>query len=398
MVSPWDVYREVADDIRDEEMLNDCFADLVEDTLEHDASFLNRLLDGLVVFHDHSRLKGTDRAPLPYRDEGTDRKIDITIGDESKLVGFESKRRDGLSRRQLEGELDKLRYNADGREAYLVAVTEDLSRPSILEELPDNVLWTSWFRIAQRVHRDGWPDSWQPTVSRASKMFRAFGYTPFEGIDMEEFRPSVWELWKQIATQVEGVETGERRPYRILKEAKGTSRGFVPIDPDWMLLSFSVGSTGDPDETCYALLSNKKTQTIRLGLAIEPWGGSDEDFRAYMCERADELATLVLEHEMEVVQFPLHRFVGRKTLPDGHQKAVTAEFPERRDELEVAFSDKKGMRNDGANRFVLGYTIDLSEPLAESVATLEQLREVFGTDDGSRLAAAIGGDVTGVTT
>lgn len=387
MTPRWTVYSGAVDDMRDEETLNDCFADLIDDTLARGPSFLNYLLDGLVEFGPDAEVEGTDREPLPHRDEGIDRAIDLTIGDTSRIVGFESKRRDNLSEDQLKGELDKLEYNADGREAILVAVTENLSEPGILSTFSEQVRWTSWFRVAQRVFDANLVDDrWDPTISRAKKMFREFGYNEFDGIDTDDFRISVWELWKQIATQVDGLDTGTRWPYQMLKEAAGTSKGYRPVDPDWMLLTFN-NPNRRPSETCYTLLSNKKSKDIWVGVATHP--NPNEDVREVFCENAEVLADRVIEEKLDVIQFPLNWLVGRKSLPEGHQKNVRAKRPSTREELVEAFTDKKGMKNDGANWFILGYSIGLTNPLEESIERLSRLQSLFGSQTDPGLEALL---------
>lgn len=384
----WTVYGQLGQDIRDEETFNNCFAELVDDSLTLNTAFLNHLLGNEVTFENDAKVEGTDLEPLSYRDQGTNRKIDFTIGDSSKIVGFESKRRDSLKKSQLEDELAKLEYNAEGREAILIAITEDIRKPSLIKELSADIRWTSWFQISQFVFSEGGlNEEWQPTISRARKMFREFGYDGFDGIDTEEFRVSVWELWKQTATQIDGLDTGKRWPYQTIKEPRGTSAGWKPIDPDWMLLTFSDGASGDPNETCYAMLSNKSSQELRAGLAIRPW--KDEALQEFLCENAEALADGVIKAELEVVQFPLNWLVGRKNLPKGTKKAVTADNPSSREELVSAFSDRAGMKGDGANRFVLGYPVELSNALEESVTTLEKLRDLFETNDEPTIRALL---------
>ena len=381
MTLRWSVYSGAVDDIRDEEALNDCFADLIDDTLARGPDFLNYLFDGLVEFESGARIEGTDRETLPDVDGSTIR-IDLTVGDDSKIVGFESKRRDNLSEGQLRGELEKLEYNANGRDAILIAVTEHLSEPDTVSTLPGQVRWISWFQIAQRAFTANLlDDNWEPTISRAQKMFREFGYNEFDGINPEEFAVSVWELWKQTARQIEGLNTGIRWPNRLLREPRGTAKGWRPIDPDWMLLTFN--ETGRrPSETCYALVSNKKTQDVWAGLAIHPNG--QEEVRDFLCENAEALADRVLEEELEVIQFPLNWLVGRKNLPKGHGSARTAKYPSTRDELVEAFSDRNGMKNNGAKRFVLGYAIDSSDALEDAVDSLSSLEDIFETDEGPK--------------
>lgn len=388
MQPSWTVYGQLEGDIRDEEVFNNCFADLIDDSLACGPTLLNHLLDGLANFGGNAQIEGTDLDPLPYRDKGKNRKIDITVGDDSILVGFESKRRDNLSSKQLQDELEKLEYNATDRDVLLIAVTEHLQKPAIIDELPEEVRWTSWFRFAQQVYdSDSLDNGWKPTISRMKKMFREFGYEGFDGIDTNEFQVSVWELWKQVATQTNNIDTGERWPYKNIKEVKNTSQGWKPIDPDWMLLTFSDGNSGDHRETCYALLSNRRTQKIRVGLSLRPY--QDAELREFICENAESLANRVLEKDLEVTQFPLNWLVGRKNLPKGHNKMRTAQHPSSRDELLTAFSDEQGMKNDGANRFVLGYSVEIANAVEESVEHLTQLQDEFGSNNGPELRALL---------
>lgn len=94
----WTVYGQLGQEIRDEETFNNCFAELVDDSLALNTAFLNHLLGNEVTFENDVKVEGTDLEPLSYRDQGTNRKIDFTIGDSSKIVGFESKRRDSLKK------------------------------------------------------------------------------------------------------------------------------------------------------------------------------------------------------------------------------------------------------------------------------------------------------------
>jgi hypothetical protein len=385
----WTVYGAAVDDWRDEELLNDCFADLVDDSLARGPEFLNFLLDGLVVFEDGAEVIATDRDPLPYRHDGdTDRKIDFTVADDSKIVGFESKRRDNLKDGQLSEEREKLGYNADGRDVVLVAITEHLSKPAIISEMPDNVHWVSWYALAQRAFDGGALDKhWQPTVSRTQKMFREFGYNDFSGIDESEFQVTVWELWKQIATQVPDLETGQRWPYNMLREVASGSKGWKPIDPDWMLLTYGEESGTHPSETGYVVLSNRRMREVWVGLAIHPY--SNEHVRDVLCDNAEALTDRVLDENIEAVQFPLKWLVGRKNLPEEHNKAVTADRPSSRDALTTAFSDRRGMENDGANRFVLGYRLSSDDVLEEAIEYIYNLQELFDDDDGPELRQLI---------
>lgn len=386
MTLRWSVYSRAVDDTRDEETLNDCFADLIDDSLVQGPSFLNYLLDGLVEFESGARIEGTDRETLPDVD-GAEVRIDLTVGDESKIVGFESKRRDSLSRGQLESELEKLEYNADGRDAILIAITEHLNEPETVSTHSGQVRWTSCFRIAQRAFTaDSLGENWGPTASRAQKMFREFGYNEFDGIDSEEFTVTVWELWKQTATQIEGLDTGMRWPNKLLKEPRGTSKGWRPVDPDWMLLTFSEIARR-PSETCYVLVSNKKTQDIWAGLSIHPNG--QEEVQDFLCDNAEALADRVLEEELDVIQFPLNWLVGRKNLPEGHGSARTAKFPSERDKLVDAFSDRKAMKDNGAKRFVFGYSVNPSNALDDAVTNLGRLQDIFETADGPKLSALL---------
>jgi hypothetical protein len=47
------------------------------------------------------------------------------------------------------------------------------------------------------------------------------------------------------------------------------------------------------------------------------------------------------------------------------------------------------MKGDGANRFVLGYPVELSNALEESVTTLEKLRDLFETNDEPAIRALL---------
>jgi hypothetical protein len=188
----WTVYSEAIDDTWNEEKFNDCFADLVDDSLKSNPEFLNYLLDGTVEFGPEARVAGTQRDALPYRKEGPDRALDLAIEDGSTLVGFESKRGDILTEAQLRDELDKLEYNADERDVILVAVTEDWEEPEIVSEFPESVRWNSWHLISQRVFEaDGLDLTWNPTVSRARKLFREVGHREIDSREAKELSARV---------------------------------------------------------------------------------------------------------------------------------------------------------------------------------------------------------------
>ena len=85
----WTVYGQVIHDIRDEHTLNNCFIELVDDSLTRGPEFLNYILNGVVTFDEPTQIEATDREPLPHRDTGKNRHIDFTISDNSKLIGLE---------------------------------------------------------------------------------------------------------------------------------------------------------------------------------------------------------------------------------------------------------------------------------------------------------------------
>jgi hypothetical protein len=188
----WTVYSEAIDDPWNEERFNDCFADLVADAVTRSPEFLNYLLDGTVEFGPEAGVAATQRDVLPHRKEGPDRALDLAIEDDSTLVGFESKRGDSLSEAQLRDEVDKLEYNADERDVILVAVTEDWEEPEIISEFPESVRWNSWHLIADRVFdADGLDVTWNPTISRAGKMFHAFGHREIDSREAQELSARV---------------------------------------------------------------------------------------------------------------------------------------------------------------------------------------------------------------
>jgi hypothetical protein len=145
-----------------------------------------------------------------------------------------------------------------------------------------------------------------------------------------------------------------------------------------MMLTYGEESGSQPSETSYTLLSNKATREVWVGIGVHPY--KSEEVLDFMCEHAETLADWVLDNDLEVIQFPLNYLVGRKNLPEDHPKAVTAEYPSSRDELAEAFSDRRGMENDGANRFVLGYRLSSEDVLEESVEYIHRLRGLVGDD------------------
>lgn len=234
----WTVYSEVVENVREEEPLNDCFAELIEESLTRDPAFVNHLLDGLVEFGDAANVEGTQRNPLPFRNQGTDRELDFTIGDASKLVGFESKRGGPLNRAQLQDELEKLEYNAGGRKTILVTVTEHWRQPEIVSTYSDQITWIGWRDIARQAFNDDELDeTWNPTFARAQKLFNEFGIAWADGVEAEdwdarieaeqrrwadrfvaEFRPDSWgDEW-----------TAKSRAGHIFKEGWRLDANFDP--------------------------------------------------------------------------------------------------------------------------------------------------------------------------
>lgn len=176
----------------DEEELNQQIAGYLHYSLQIDTSLINILHDDIPLrFSDQATLVGHQYSPLPrYTDNGPNRAIDWVIRDQNKLVGYESKYGDSLTKKQLQDELAKLRVNAGDGDVYLVAVTPDITEPSIVDEFED-LYWVSWNTFAKRIHSIDSEDvsvGQRPIIKMLQDLFHAEGMEAFTGFSHEDKR------------------------------------------------------------------------------------------------------------------------------------------------------------------------------------------------------------------
>ncbi len=175
-----------------EERLNRQFAGFLFYSLQFGPELLNRIHNRSdLTFSADARVVGHQDSPLPlYADTETNREIDWVVGDEDKLVGYESKYGDSLHTQQLRDELEKLRRNADGRAVRLVAVTPHTTPPSVINRFDDDpVDWLSWNTIARRIAQtteDDLQAEQQSILRMLQDLFAAEDMHPFTGFDHQE--------------------------------------------------------------------------------------------------------------------------------------------------------------------------------------------------------------------
>ena len=137
---------------RNETRQNDRVAELLGSSLQFGPEHLNLL---------HSRIDFTEDAEVVAIQEGLEGndgiELDWVISDPDHLIGYESKVKSGLSRNQLEAEIEELeRLNPDGSNT-LVVLTDDYSLPSTVKEIrassdsETQILWLSWYDYASKI-------------------------------------------------------------------------------------------------------------------------------------------------------------------------------------------------------------------------------------------------------
>lgn len=172
-----------------EERLNQQFSGYLYYSLQIGPELLNSLHEDLdIAFSEESTLVAHQNSPLPrYTEDGTDREIDWVIADKNKLVGYESKYGDSLSSSQLQGELEKLELNAEGRDILLITVTPHTTPPKILDQFEDDpVHWLSWSSISRwldQIEESDIRAEQRPILRMLQDLFEVEDMHPFTGFD-----------------------------------------------------------------------------------------------------------------------------------------------------------------------------------------------------------------------
>lgn len=172
-----------------EERLNQQFSGYLYYSLQIGPELLNSLHEDLdIAFSEESTLVAHQNSPLPrYTEDGTDREIDWVIADKNKLVGYESKYGDSLSSSQLQGELEKLELNAEGRDILLITVTPHTTPPKILDQFEDDpVHWLSWSNISRwldQIEESDIRAEQRPILRMLQDLFEVEDMHPFTGFD-----------------------------------------------------------------------------------------------------------------------------------------------------------------------------------------------------------------------
>lgn len=163
--------------IEGEEPLNDFFSSLLA---RSDTSQVLNAVHRDLRFLDDAKIVATQRAGLDEHPDANSklRTLDWVVRDEEKIVGYESKNEDSLKTDQLREERRKLANNADGREIYLYAITEDIRRP----EVPAQFEWISWRQVGKAVNDLAEEvDQERPVIQLMADMLTSEGYDGFRG-------------------------------------------------------------------------------------------------------------------------------------------------------------------------------------------------------------------------
>lgn len=181
----------------DEEALNQQVIGHLHYSLSLDSSLLNIALQDIPIsFDDDASVVAHQYSPLPHTAKTeVDREIDWVIEDGTKLVGFESKYGDTLSKSQLNDELLKLEANAGDKAVHLVTITHHGTRPSLIDRVAEgSISWTNWISVADNLYHadtDQIAPEQQIPLKMLNDLFEAENMEPFTGFshqDKEQYR------------------------------------------------------------------------------------------------------------------------------------------------------------------------------------------------------------------
>jgi len=217
-----------------EERLNQQFSGYLYYSLQISPEILNSLHEDLdIAFSEEAKVVAHQNSPLPhYTENGIDREIDWVIADRDKLVGYESKYGDSLSKSQLQDELEKLELNAKGRDILLITVTPHTTPPKILDRFEnDPVQWLSWSRISRRLNQIEETEiqaEQRPILWMLRNLFEAEDMHPFTGFnhhDKLQYRYFIRDLRQEL------VQTELENPGKV-----NTSTTTNTEPPSWRRL------------------------------------------------------------------------------------------------------------------------------------------------------------------
>ena len=290
-----------------EESLNRQFAGFLQYSLQNGPELLNRVHeDHPISFSEHASVVADQDSPLPqYTETGTDREIDWVIGDEDKLVGYESKYDARLYEGQLRDELAKLRVNAtDHQDPVLVVVTMHTTPVSLLERFEDeSVHWLSWFTVFRRLNQmdeSELPPEQRPLCRMLQDLFKEEDMQPFTGFshhDKLQYRYFIRDIRQEL------VGTGIEQPGRIhtstTKDPEPSSwKRLVPKRLDIPFVTESRDSDWSRTTSYLTVLVDTETHDVHVGIVFNL--RHIEAHQKYVRENTDVLINYADENKMQL--------------------------------------------------------------------------------------------------
>jgi hypothetical protein len=290
----------------DEETLNQQFAGYLYYSLQINPVLLNRIHhDHPLSFSDQAGLVAHQYSPLPqYTDNGTNRKIDWVVSDKDKLVGYESKYDARLSEDQLQGELEKLRVNANGRDIALIVVTMHTTPVPLLDRFVDEpVYWISWFTIFRRLNQTDEtdvPPEQRPILWMLQDLFEAENMHPFTGFDHHDklqYRYFIRDLQQElIGTELENPgkvnASTTKDPDPAVWQRLVPKRLDIPFvrksrDEDWSRLTSYL-----------TVIVDTESHDVHVGIVFNL--RDVEAHQEYLADRLDDVIGCATEQDMEL--------------------------------------------------------------------------------------------------
>jgi hypothetical protein len=278
-----------------EESLNRQFAGYLYYSLQVSPELVEVIhSDQPITFSDDARMVAHQYSPLSQNTEtGTDREIDWVIGSESKLVGYESKYGDSLSKSQLRDELDKLRLNAEGSDVALVAITHHKTRPSVLSRLDDEpVHWLSWYTVSRRLRQteeDEVSPEQRPILRMLQDLLESEDMKPFTGFnhrDKEQYRYFIRDLRQEMVDA--GIENRGKVHTQTTKDTNPSSwKRIVPKRLDIPFVSNSRDEDANRLSSYLTTTVDTEIHDVHVGIVFNV--RQVETHQEYVADRAEDL-------------------------------------------------------------------------------------------------------------
>lgn len=290
----------------DEEALNQQFAGYLQYSLEYGPELLNTIHSGQPLsFSDEARIVANQDSPLPqFTEGGPNREIDWVVGDEDKLVGYESKYHDSLSAEQLRDELAKLRLNAGEREVALVAVTMHTTPVSVLDQFADEpVYWLSWFTIFRRLRQTdeaSVPPEQHAFLRILEDLFEAEDMHPFTGFDhtdKSQYRHFIRDLRQELVDT--GIENrGTVHTWTTTNPEPTTWKRIVPRYLDIPFVAESRGESGTKRASSLTVLVDTETNQVYAGIVFNV--RQVPKHRDYIADNLDAVVATASDMELQL--------------------------------------------------------------------------------------------------